>query len=204
MNAIAMNKRSTLLDCRLRWVAALIGLMCVLAGISFAQQSSAPTPEVEISGTYSYLRANAADSGGGFNLNGGSGSAAYILKRHFSIVADFGAYRFSGLPSGLESTMYTYLFGPRYSFRKVGHFDPFAQLLLGGGRLNASTSGVSAGENGFALAVGGGLDAPLRHHFAIRIVQAEYLLTKFSRTSGTSATQNSARISAGITFRFGI
>lgn len=201
---MVMNKRNALLDCRLRWFAGLTGLMCMLVGTSSALHAAASTPEVEVSGTYSYIRASAADSGQTFNLNGGSGSAAYILNEQFSIVADFGAYRFSGLPSGLDSTMYTYLFGPRYSFRKVGRLNPFTQLLLGGGRLNASASGINAGENGFSLAVGGGLDAPLHRGFAIRIVQAEYLLTKFSQSSGVSATQNNARISAGIVFRFGI
>jgi hypothetical protein len=85
----------------------------------------------------------------------------------------------------------------------VTPITPFAQVLLGAGRLNASAGGVDAGENGFAMAVGGGVDLGFRHHIAIRVIQAEYLLTQFSRVNGTSATQNDVRLSAGLVFQFG-
>jgi len=190
---------------RIRWMgglALILGLAC-LPGAASAQQASASTPQLELSGAYSYLRANAANSGGGFNLNGGSGSLTYNVTDQFGLVADFGAYRFHGLPAGLDSTMYTYLFGPKLTFTRSSRFSPFAQVLFGGGRLNASSSGVQAGENGFAMAIGGGVDAPLDRHFAIRVVQAEYLITRFPRANGSTATQNNVRISAGLVFRFG-
>ena len=41
--------------------------------------------------------------------------------------------------------------------------------------------GISAGENGFSMAMGGGLDWPIRRRFSIRLIQAEYLLTRFDR-----------------------
>jgi hypothetical protein len=53
------------------------------------------------------------------------------------------------------------------------------------------------------MAIGGGLDWPLRHRFSIRLIEADYLLTRFDRVTGTSATQNDVRISAGLVFRFG-
>jgi hypothetical protein len=63
--------------------------------------------------------------------------------------------------------------------------------------------GVKAGENGFAMAIGGGLDVPFHRHFALRVVQADYLLTRFDSVTGSPAKQNSARISAGVVIRFG-
>lgn len=174
-----------------------------LAGGSRAQQASGLTPQFEVSGDYSYVRANAANSGGGYNLNGGSASFAYNFSDRVAVVADGGLYRFGGLPSGLSSTMYTYLFGPRFTFRKVSHFTPFAQVLVGGGRLNASSGGISAGENAFSMAIGGGVDVPFSRHFSIRVIQADYLLTRFNGISGTAETQNNVRVSAGIIFRFG-
>ena len=101
---------------------------------------------------YSYIRANADNANGGFNLNGASGSFTYNMNDRFSAVVDIGAYRFSSLPSGIDSTIYTYLFGPRFSLRRHGRMVPFAQALVGAGRLNASSSGVKAGENSFAMA----------------------------------------------------
>jgi len=199
-----MNKKCVMvLGSYARWIVGVLGLACVSLGAADAQQAPALTPQFEVSGTYSYVRANAANSDGGYNLNGGSASFAYNFSDRFAVVADGGIYRFGGLPSGIDSTMYTYLFGPRYNFRKVSRVTPFAEVLLGGGRLNASSGGISAGENGFSMAIGGGLDWPLRHRFSIRLIEADYLLTRFDRVTGTSATQNDVRISAGLVFRFG-
>jgi len=186
-----------------RWYSAVLASVCGSFGIAHAQQAPASTPQIEASVAYSYVRASAGNSSGGFNLNGGSGSVAYNFTDRISVLADFGVYKFSGLPTGLDSTMYTYLFGPRFSLRKSGRVTPFAQVLLGGGRLNASAGGVDAGENGFAMAAGGGVDLGVRPHYAIRLIQAEYLLTRFPRVNGNSAAQNDARLSAGLVFRFG-
>ena len=184
-----------------RWIVVVIGIACCFAAPARGQQASGLTPQFEVSGGYSYVRANA--EGGSFNLHGGSGSFSYNFTDHLGVVADVGAYRFTGLPSTLDSTMYTYLFGPRYTFRKLSRVTPFAQVLLGGGRLNANSSTESVGENGFAMAVGGGVDLPLRRRFSIRLIQAEYLLTRFDRVTGEASAQNNIRISAGVVFRFG-
>jgi len=186
-----------------RLCIGVLAFACDFSTVVRAQQSQAFTPRFEASADYSFIRANAGNSNGGFNLNGGSGSFAYNFTDRFSGLADFGAYRFSGLPAGLNSTMYTYLFGPRISLRKPGHVTPFGHLLLGGGRLNASSGGVDAGENGFAMVAGGGVDIGFRPHMAIRPIQAEYLLTRFPSVNGASAEQNDMRLSAGIVFRFG-
>jgi outer membrane immunogenic protein len=100
--------------------------------------------------------------------------------------------------------MYTYLAGPRLALRKNDRLKPFTQTLAGGGRLNASSSLVSAGENSFVLAIGGGLDYTIRHRLAIRVIEADYFLTRFAHPDGSSASQNNVRISAGLIFRFGI
>ncbi len=185
--------------CRL--LAGLATLICGLAGAVRAQH--AVVPQFEVSGGYSYVRANPSNSNGGFNLNGGSASFAYNITDRYAVVGDFGAYRFSGLPSRVDSTMYTYVFGPRVSFRKSPRLSLFVQGLLGGGRLNASAGGVNAGENAFAMALGGGVDLHLHSHLSIRLVQADYLLTRFASVAGNTETQNDARISAGLVFRFG-
>jgi opacity protein-like surface antigen len=184
-------------------IGALAALTGILPGSARAQQASGSVPQFEASAGYSYIRANSANGNGGFNLNGGSASLSYNFTDRYAAVAEFGAGQFSGLPSGIDSTMYTYLFGPRVSFRKSSRVAPFAQALLGGGRLTASASGVNAGENSFAMALGGGVDVRLNSRVAVRLIQADYLLTRFASASGASATQNNLRVSAGIVFRFG-
>jgi len=59
-------------------------------------------------------------------------------------------------------------------------------------------------ETTFAETAGGGLDIRVRRHLALRIVQAEYLMTRFTDYS-TSETgmQNDMRLSSGLVFRFG-
>ena len=188
-------------------LALLCGAMLLFAGLASAQDS----PKIEAFGGYSYLRAN--DGGEGFNFNGGSGSLAYNLTPWLGVVGDFGGYHWSGSGdfAGEDSTVVTYLFGPKVSFRR-GPITPFAQVLLGGAHISASDNecedvrihgnGTSCGstsgsQNGFSMALGGGLDWNATSHIGIRLIQAEYLLTRFD-----SQSQNNARISTGVVFRF--
>ena len=186
-----------------RLLGATAIFFCGFAGTARAQWHAGRLPQIEMSGNYSFIRARAANAGQTFNLNGGGTTFAYAHNDHFSSVVDLGAYHFVGFQTGLNSTMYTYMFGPRITFNGARRAVPFAQILLGAGRLNASSTGVKAGENGFVMTVGGGLDVPLHRHFAVRVVQAEYLLTRFNSVDGSPAGQSNIRISAGVVLRFG-
>jgi hypothetical protein len=54
------------------------------------------------------------------------------------------------------------------------------------------------------MTAGGGLDVRVHRHIAIRIIQAEYMMTRFENLdTGSSALQNDIRLSTGIVFRFG-
>jgi hypothetical protein len=202
-NTLMKTERNTNVAHLTTLVLALIAVAAWSATPARAQNAPVSVPQFEASAGYSYVRANAGNSNGGFHLNGANASFTYNFTEALSAVADVGGYRFGGLPAGVDSTMYTYLFGPRYAFRKYSRFTPFVQVLLGSGRLKASSGGIDAGENGFAMAMGGGLDLSLRSRFAVRLLEADYLLTRFPNVSGSSATQNNVRISAGVLFRFG-
>lgn len=159
-------------------------------------------------------------------LNGGSASLAYNFTRHFGLAADFGGYdnsklRLSGAgiaPARMvnaDGTVYTYLLGPRFTFGRGNRISPFVQVLFGGIHASAAALSSSSGCTGsgctplpmqraFALTAGGGLDINIARHFAIRLIQAEYLMTRFdSLSSGSSTSQNDVRLSSGILFRFG-
>jgi outer membrane protein OmpA-like peptidoglycan-associated protein len=181
------------------------------------------TPKAELFVGYSYLQAvpKLADGNRLVWLNGGSASIAYNLNRHWGIVADVGDYtnseiRFQGA-SGATFTVHdadggviSYLFGPRLSFRH-DRVTPFVQALFGGVHASEITlSGCTLNctllptQNAFAWTGGGGLDVRVHRHLAIRIIQAEYLMTRFQDySSGTTASQNDMRLSAGLVFRFG-
>ncbi len=137
---------------------------------------------------------------------------------------DFGGFRdselrLSGTGGNLSrvvdsnGSVYTYLAGPRLSFFKNDRLTPFVQALFGGIHASDVTlSSCPAGssctllpvENKFAMTAGGGLDVRVHRHFAIRIVQAEYLMTRFEDfDTGKSVRQDDMRLSSGIVLRFG-
>ena len=203
----------------------LAAALTVLASASARAQEH---PRGEVSGGFSYLHA-----GPGANLYGGDASAAGNLNNWFGIVAEFsGHYQSSGGTIGIptpiptpivvpapvvtvsaHSNLYTFLFGPRLSYRKDKRFTPFVHMLPGLAR--SHTSGTvttqllvvppavtdlhfSGSSTAFAMAIGGGLDMKLTKSLAFRILQADYLLTRFG-----GATQNNARLTTGLEYRFG-
>ena len=149
------------------------------------------------------------------NVNGGSASFAYNFNKWFGMAADFGGggiatAHLSGLPDvDVSSTLFTYLFGPRISYRGNKTFTPFFQVLVGGAHFtDISSHGVrvAKAENGFAMTAGGGLDWNLNNRWAIRLGQVEYLLTRFTdpfSITGASGNQNNIRFSTGVVVRFG-
>lgn len=196
----------------MRGIQFLLGLILAIIVVLCAAPSvrAQETPVVDLFGGYTYMRANVVAGGQGFNLNGGSGSAAYNLNNWLGLVADFGATHQSGVTgNGLSLTIITYQFGPRVSWRKNEHLIPFAQLLLGGGHAGGSlyTSSLGAGlaplgaSNAFALTTGGGLDWKLNSRIGIRLFQAEYLYTQFQNLKNDK--QNNFRLSTGLVFSFG-
>lgn len=172
-------------------------VLCLfVAGVASAQKA-------EVFGGYSFLRVS--DQGSSVNFNGGSGSVAFNANKWLGVVADFGAYHAN--VSGVSGNLYTYMFGPKLSYHS-GKITAFGQALFGGAHGTASGScedaspaaGCGGSDNAFAMAVGGGFDAKVAPHVAVRLIQAEYLMTKFN--DGVNNRQNCARISAGIVFRF--
>ncbi len=108
------------------------------------------------------------------------------------------------------------LSGPRISFRNHDRLTPFLQVLGGAARasevtVNGCTTSLLAceplpEETGFALTAGGGLDLRLNHRIALRLFQAEYLVTRFqdpTSSTGENGWQSNVRLSAGIVFLFG-
>jgi len=183
------------------------------------------TPKIEWFMGYSYLRAVPSLTEGNrlMWLNGGSTSVAFNLSRTLGIVGDFGGFNETRLlltsgdpPVALNpynavqaGTMFTYLGGPRLSLRKFDRVTPFAQVLFGGIRASEEAICKSCApllpvENAFAMTAGGGLDIRVHNRFAIRVVQAEYMMPRFENLStGASDSQNNVRLSTGIVLRFG-
>jgi opacity protein-like surface antigen len=182
-------------------------VVCLLAWTSLASisLSAQEAPKFDLFAGYSYLRANPATSGiDGFNLHGGSASVAYHVGDWLSGVADFAGYHSNNiLGTGIDGTLSTYLFGPRVSYRRNRHFTPFAQALFGVAHIGGGDGlAFSTSNNSFAMALGGGVDFRLSHHFSVRPVQLDYLLTRFDEFGSGAQNQNNLRVSTGVVFHF--
>jgi peptidoglycan-associated lipoprotein len=172
----------------MRKMVLLAGMILLTAAGSQAQD----TPEAEISASYSFLRFGVSH---GVNQNGGSISVAGNFNRWLGLAGDIGGYHKS--EGGAAFNTYTFMGGPRFSYRNSSHVTPFAQVLVGGARGSLSGFGGSDSNTGFAYSAGGGVDLGLTKHLALR-PQLEYIGMRFSGN-----TVNTVRGSFGIVFRLG-
>jgi len=179
-------------------------------------------PKAEIFGGYSHSRAGGGDSGSSFNVNGWNAAVTGNFNSWFGVTADFcGHY---GSPGGTDVSRLSFLLGPTLRSRGHDKVSPFLHALFGGvrGHRGITPAGsppplpqlAPASEAVFGMALGGGVDYNVNERVAIRLVQADYLLTTFSADSGIycittpcpttqSDTQHNLRLSFGIVARFG-
>ena len=149
-------------------------------------------PKAELFGGYQYTRVNPGSGISGENFNGWNAALTGFVNNRLGITGDFsGAYK---TISGESIKFHTFMGGPTLAPAHGQKFSPFVHALFG--VVHGSTVGFS--ENSFGMALGGGVDVGTgRGHLAIRLVQADYLMSRFN-----SSTQNNARISAGVVIRF--
>jgi hypothetical protein len=122
----------------------------------------------------------------------------------------------------INTSTFTYLFGPRFSYRseRLGRFTPFAETLFGAATFRVSSNDLPLGlpslisNTSFAAALGGGVDARLNHRVTVRLFDVDYLLTRFPVAQsdpitgifafgGNRRTQNNIRASVGVVFNIG-
>jgi peptidoglycan-associated lipoprotein len=164
---------------------SLILAFAVLCALPVLAQGS----KAEVFGGYQYSRLSSV------NFNGWNGAVTGNVNDWLGITGDVSAAYKS--EAGASLNEYNFLFGPTISYNKAEHFKPFVHALFGVSHANAAFAGLGASDNAFASALGGGVDAGITRHVAIRLFQADYFMTRFA-----SATQNNARISTGLVFRF--
>lgn len=158
-------------------------------------------------------------------LHGGSTSVAYNFNGYVGFVADFAGFDNSKLtlfgPAGSETfnaggSAYTFMVGPQLSYRKFEKFTPYAHVLAGVVLASSVTISGCTGDPSctplgsdttFAAMAGVGFEINITHRIALRLLEADFLLTHFQdplSASGVSrGWQDNARLSTGIVFRFG-
>jgi hypothetical protein len=156
----------------------ILVIMFLLFNCALTMAQTSSTPKAEVYGGYSYLHTE-------FNngLNGFDTSITGNINKNFGVTADVSGLYKNG------SSLYTYMFGPRYSFRMGNdRFKPFVHVLVGG----------TAPTPAFAYAIGGGLDVKVNDRISVRVIQADFVQIR----NGGSAL-NSSRYSFGVVFNLG-
>ena len=162
------------------WLAPLVVL--------FAMQGFAQDSKVDIFGGYSYVRSDPGFSLPAGNASGWEGALTYNWNNWLALKADFDGHYCC------DQTMHNFLFGPQINLGH-GKVKPYLHGLVGGSH-GTSTGGFSDTVLGFAL--GGGIDVKWTDRISVRVVQADYLGTRYA-----DATQSNFRLSSGLVFHFG-
>jgi hypothetical protein len=187
---------------------SLLVLTAIFSGLLFACTTHA---QVQVFGGYSYLRPTvttiscpagelppcaATSETTHPNLNGWEASGTFNPFHVLGFTADFGGNY--GTVAGSTIHVQTYLVGPQVHF--PGPVSPFAHVLVGAAHESVSGSNemfFPSSGNAFATAVGGGIDIKVAPFVSLRVIQLDYLVTRFGST-----TQNQPRASAGIVVHF--
>jgi len=194
---------------RISCTALLMMVVVTCGAAANAQQSptvEAAKPRPELALNYTYLHANAPPGGCGcFSLNGGSAEFAWpVGLRGVALAGDVTVAHANKIGNSNSSlTLSSFTTGVRYSPPlKRTRYQPFGQLLIGYSHLSGpfTQSQVATSSNGFAAHLGGGLDARVSRRLALRLIEADYLVTTFD--NGVNNHQNLLRLSAGIVLRF--
>ena len=125
-----------------------------------------------------------------YNAAGWNAALTGNFKHVLGITADFsGVYN----SHRIDSSVYTFTAGPVFTAR-LPVVQPFVHALFGGARISAGGTSDSA----FAMILGGGLDIGFRKGIGFRLIQADWLMTKFS----DQTQDKQGRVSAGIVIKF--
>jgi opacity protein-like surface antigen len=211
-----------------RMLIVVATFLLIFTTASMAQQETNITPKAEVPILFSFVNVHPnLPIITSFNIYGGGGAFVYNITHLIGIKADFNGYTQGsgvrntlishGIPvvGSVSGNLFLYTFGPQIK-KHTGKFQPFGEALFGAAHSNTFSTLVSSvitpgvvrtrgsNNNAFAMQFGLGVDIPVKTHFDIRPVEADYLYTEFG-LAGTSykGSQNNFKYSAGLNFTFG-
>jgi hypothetical protein len=158
---------------------------------------------------------------------GGGATAAFRISPEWQIVADINGCKMNALDKNLTGDSLTYMAGPRWTPPNSSRLVPYFQILGGGNKLTqelafpqeevylnnlAKSTGSAPPDhsqytqqfehNGFAMAVGSGLDVHLNPALSLRLIGLEYMRSWAVGLPGF-ASPKGLQVKAGIAVRMG-
>ena len=157
-------------------------LLAAVLGLFSFSAAAQEYPMAEFFGGYQFTHLDPTVNANGWNI-----SVTEYANSWFGVKGDVsGAYKSGG-------NLHTFLFGPVFALRKAKIVSPFTHVLVGVAYLSDGRS-----TTGLSMTVGGGLDAKVNQHFAVRIVQADWLPFRV----GSDWVKQNARVSTGLVWRW--
>jgi opacity protein-like surface antigen len=176
---------------------SLVALFLLLCG-TFAVGA---TGELGAGWDYLHIDCNGCSDAsvpGGFFIDG-----TYYFAKVIGVTGDF-QYHKKTFGDGSTGRLLSFHGGPRVKAR-MGKIEPFAHALFGFTNLNESDVTGSISDNAFSLKLGGGLDVAVATHFAIRLAEFNYYMTKFGFNSPVNPNgqdhQNNITFGVGVVLR---
>jgi opacity protein-like surface antigen len=134
------------------------GTLLLAGGAAVAQDGS--YGRWETSPEFTYVHTSPVLGGAqSFNCAGAGGTFAYNLNSLLGVAADLGSCKVFGLDntygvgSKVHGNEFTYVFGPRVTFRHFGKFQPFTEINFGGERVSVGCNHGDLGNACGALSV---------------------------------------------------
>ncbi len=160
----------------MRKLLLAIALICLFSMPLFAQDLT----KAEAFGGLAFHRMNGDGSVGLVGALEGN------INNTYSVVGELGV----GFNEGQKS--FTFMGGPRISYREVEKVRIFGEFLVGGFAMTGNNG------SGFALAFGGGLDYSVTDKISLRPVQFDFI-----KGHDNGWTPMDYRYAAGIVFKLG-
>jgi outer membrane protein OmpA-like peptidoglycan-associated protein len=160
---------------RIKRSIALLAIAATLLLVSItALAQDQPAPKWEIFAGYSWADPNTKINHVPLRSYpaGLGASGTYDFSKWVGITLDYGGHFNSGTSgTRIPSTLNTVMVGPKLTFRGE-HFSPFIEVLGGYSRLAPDHFTV---DNRFGFMGGAGIDMNLSKHWALRVLQADFM-----------------------------
>jgi hypothetical protein len=170
-------------------------MFCLLVSLTIALPALAQdAPHWEVFLGYSNLQADV--TGSDLMLHGGHFSLTENVNNWFGGLLDISGHVREDRENFTDTE--TIAYGPQFTLRKFRSITPSAHVSVGVVRTSAGFLSIPNSRIDLAVVAGGAIDIPLGKRLAFRLVQADWIGTRFEDPS----IRNNIRLSTGIQFHF--
>jgi len=193
----------------------LLGALTIAtSGLAQSSPSYDPRPvTIDVAATVMFEHAQVAQPNGNqFWPKGGGVNAAFTVWKGIGLAVDVSGQHASNIQNGVDLAKISYMAGPRYTFN-ISRFGEsasgdhrtraFVQALFGPTHafdsLFPAPDSVSTSANALSMKLGGGVDVPFRHNFAMRALEVGWIHSDYSNAAAD--IQNGFSLGFGVSYR---